>query len=73
MLRLKRNVSDGSCEPIEALACNHEEADTRILLHAHHIAQSTATNIIIHIPDTDVLLTVIAASSGIPGSLYIRT
>ena len=64
--------SNGLCEPVEALGYNHEEADTRILLHANHICQSTET-VVIHTPDTDVLLIAIAASGQIPGSLFIRT
>ena len=64
--------SNGSYEPVEALGCNHEEADMRILLHANHICQSTE-NVVIHTPDTDVLLIAITASGQIPGSLFIRT
>ena len=64
--------SNGLCEPVEALGCNHEEADTRILLHTNHICQSTE-NVVIHKPNTDVLLIAIAASGQIPGSLFIRT
>ena len=64
--------SNGLCEPAEAFGCNHEEADTRILLHVNRICQSTE-NVVIHTPDTDVLLIAIAASGQIPGSLFIRT
>ena len=63
--------SNGLCGPVEALGCYHEEADTRILLHANHICQSTEN--VIHTPDTDVLLIAIAASGKIPGSLFICT
>ena len=59
------------CEPVEALVCNHEEADSTILLLANHICQLTE-NVVIHTPDTDVLLIAIAASSQIPGSLFLR-
>ena len=64
--------ADGSSELIEDLECNQEEADTRMLLHAHNICHSTE-NVIIHTPDTDVLLIAIAASIQIPGKLFIRT
>ena len=64
--------SNGLCEPVEALGCNHEKADTRILLHANHLCQSTE-NVVIHTPDTDVLLIAITASGQISGSLFIRT
>ena len=64
--------SSGLCGPAEALGCNHEEANTRILLYANHISQSTE-NVVVYTPDTDVLLIAIAASGQIPGSLFIRT
>ena len=64
--------SNDLCEPAEALASNHEEADTRILLHESLIYQSTE-NVVIHTPVTDALLIAIAAFGQIPGSLFIRT
>ena len=64
--------SNGSCEPVEALGCSHEETDKRILLHANHICQSTE-NVVFHTPDTDVLLIALPASAQIPDSLFIRT
>ena len=64
--------ADGFSELIEDLECNQEEADTRMLLHAHHICHS-AEKVIIHTPDTDVLLIAIAASIQIPDKLFIRT
>ncbi len=41
------------------LACKHEEADTRIIWHLHHIAQHTEDlqNEVIRCSDTDVLVT----------------
>ena len=63
---------NGLCERVEALGCNHEKADPRILLHADHICQSTK-NVVIDTPDTDVLLIAIAASGQITGSLFIHT
>ena len=64
--------SNGLWEPVEALGCNHEEADMIILLHTNHICQSTK-NVVIHTPNADVLLIAIAASVQLPGSLFIRT
>ena len=40
---------------IEELQCDHEEADTRLFLHAHHAAKDHS-RIVIHSPDTDVLV-----------------
>ena len=45
-----------SAQTVPELACDHEEADTRMLLHARHMGQAGHTNIIIHTPDTDVFL-----------------
>ena len=72
---------DESCVGIEAAGsntvvgdheCNQEVADTRMLLHVQYICQSTE-NVLIHTPDTDVLLIAIAASIQISGNLFIRT
>ena len=41
---------------------NQKEADTQMLLHAKHASQ-TINNVIIHTPDTDVLLITLAAST----------
>jgi hypothetical protein len=46
-------VTGGQSECIEALTSDHEEADTRLLLHAKHAAESVE-RIIIQSPDTDV-------------------
>lgn len=64
---------DGTNVFVEDLECSQEEADTRMLLHAQHICQSTAQNVLIHTPDTDVLLIAINASIQISANLYIRT
>ena len=38
------------------LSSSHEEADTKIILHAHHAAVNGVTTIDIHSPDTDVFI-----------------
>ena len=48
--------SNGQSRSILALALNHEEADTRMLLHAKNIGKENAANIVIHTPTTDVFL-----------------
>ena len=48
-------------QEIGALSCDHEEADTRLLLHAHHTA-SNFNNVIIQSPDTDVMIISLAVS-----------
>ena len=66
----KVNVGGGGCSDGESslhirrdhptvtlrdLQANHEEADTRLLFHAKHASQPDS-RIIIHSPDTDVLV-----------------
>ena len=46
-------VTEGSSASLEALKSNHEEADTRMLLHARH-ASLDHNRIIVQSPDTDV-------------------
>ena len=41
------------------LQCNHEEADTKIILHAVDATDDDVTEISIHSPDTDVLVVAI--------------
>ena len=54
--------------------CSHEEADTRIFLHASYIANTCENSIIIKSPDTDVLVIGIALDSIIGSSrLYFHT
>ena len=49
------SVSRGTSTDIPGLQSNHEEADTRLLLHAKHAADN-ASRIVIQSPDTDVLV-----------------
>ena len=49
----------------------HEEAETRIFLHASYIAITCENSIIIKIPDTDVLVIGIALDSIIRSLGYI--
>jgi hypothetical protein len=60
------------CEEVFELFCDHEEADTRMLLHASHTAQSHS-NIVIKSVDTDVFLLCIYCASKIPATLAFDT
>lgn len=40
----------------EILSSNHEEADTKLILHAHHAARNGSNIVDIHSPDTDVFI-----------------
>ncbi|GFS12532.1 hypothetical protein ElyMa_001373300 [Elysia marginata] len=53
---------DVTVKPFEDSECDHEEAGTRMLLHARHIAASS-DHIIIHSPDTNVLLSSLCRQS----------
>ena len=52
------------------LHCDHEEANTRLLLHSRHAAESHDT-IIVKSPDTDVFLLYIAMSRTIGKNLFV--
>ena len=52
--------------------CTHEEADSRMLLHAWHAYQQGYRSVIIHATDTDVVVLAIAMASVMNGcELYL--
>ena len=53
---IQLSVNDGKvvCNEITELNNNHEEADTKLLLHAKHASENGETTIIIKSPHTDV-------------------
>ena len=59
-------------EDIAELECDHEEADTRLLLHANH-ASAQCPSVVIKSPDTDVFLLCIANVNKLPCPLYFST
>ena len=50
------------------LKCSHEEADTRMILHAKHIQGP----VLIHADDTDVLVLLLSGSN-VLGDVYMKT
>ena len=62
-------------EDIDALYSNHEEADTRIILHAAYAVRDSPTSVIvIQSPDTDVLVLCVSHITGIGcNELWLRT
>ena len=48
-------VTRGQCRGVRALRSNHEEADTRVILHAKYSAR-TERRLVIQSPDTDLLI-----------------
>ena len=59
-----------SWEEAAELRCSHEEADTRLLLHARHAADAGSKAVIITAEDTDVLVLELAYCKDIPCFLY---
>jgi hypothetical protein len=58
------------CNEILELECNHEEADTRLLLHAKHAATNNDA-IIIKSPDTDIFVLCIAIQRAIEKEIFL--
>lgn len=65
--------STGAHETIDELACWHEEADTRMIFHASHAFDKGLKHVIIHSPDTDVMVIAIAMADKLPGALTFCT
>lgn len=55
------------------LTSDHEEADSRMILHANHASRSGYQHIIIRSPDTDIFVIALHAASLIVGSIYFLT
>ena len=53
---------------VPELKCTHEEADTRMILHAKHIQGA----VLIHADDTDVLV-LLLSHSNVLGDVYMKT
>lgn len=67
-LKLTRN----EWEEVEHLRCTHEEADTRLLLHAHHAAQCSASVVVVA-DDTDVMMICLGVNSSFSNAkLFLR-
>ena len=65
--------SKGRSRSVPALASNHEEAATRMLLHAKNIGEEKAGNTVIHTVDTNVFLISLGVAEQIRSRLFIRT
>ena len=49
--------------PVPELRCNHEEADSRLLLYASHTAHCGSSTVVLMSPDSDVAVIAIVGSS----------
>ena len=58
---------------VPELKCSHEEADTRLILHAHHASNTGHKSIVINSADTDVAVIATAHSYIIPATLLLLT
>ena len=58
-------------QPVTVLHSDHEEADTKMLLHAAHALQSCSA-VTIQSDDTDVLVFCVGMKSSLKGKLYLR-
>ena len=70
--RLFDSNGEMMCSEIRELYCDHEEADTRMILHTMHASQSYR-NIIIKSPDTDVLLIALNACLSADADILFET
>lgn len=61
------------CEKVDELASLQEEADTRIAFHAYHAATQGMRNVVVHSPDTDVLVICLAVADKVSSALYFCT
>jgi hypothetical protein len=64
-------LTKSMCQTIGELGSDHEEADTRVLLHAKHAAEEF-NSIEVVSDDTDVLVICLALSHLIDSQIYIR-
>eukprot|EP00117_Sycon_ciliatum_P025244 scpid95671/ scgid20992/ len=58
---------------VPELTCSHEEADTRLLLHAAHVFQGQLPVAVISSPDTDVAVLAIALCHDLHGKVIFKT
>ena len=72
MVSRNPDLTHGTVTNVEELFANHEEADTRMLLHASHAA-STCNRVVIWSPDTDVSILMIQFSHVIDAELWLKT
>ena len=58
-------------QPVTALHSDHEDADTKMLLHAAHTLQSCSA-VTIQSDDTDVFMLCVGMKSSLKGKLYLQ-
>lgn len=68
---LKVWSSDNSREDLEELASNHEEADTRIILHARYATVRSYTQVNVLCRDTDILVLLLAHKENLCQNIWV--
>ena len=63
-------VDETTVNKVQELECYHEEADTGLLLHAHHASTHNSSEVLIVFEDTDVLVLAIAFCNQICVPIY---
>jgi len=59
------------CE-VDDAKCTHEEADTRMILHAVHYSTTGSNGVVVVSEDTDVFVLCVSFSSQVPCPLYVK-
>ena len=62
-----------ACEPVPELECRHEEANTRLIVHAAHAACEGFQSVCLRSSDTDVAVIAISLATQVPAQLIFRT
>ena len=57
---------------VPELRCNHEEADTQILLHAAHEAQNDYSTVYLRSTNIDVAIIAISLASQVPAQFVVQ-
>ena len=65
-------LTHGGCDEVADLKSTHEEADTRLLLHASHGANMGSKAVIITAEDTDVMVLCLAFQKNITCPIYMK-
>ena len=65
-------ISRSDVSVCEELGSTQEEADTRLLLHAHHAARTGFDHVVISADDTDVFVLCLAFKNFIQSALYLK-
>lgn len=66
-----RITSEDATE-VSELECDHEEADTAMILHASYLSEKNFNGVVINANDTDVLILLLSCCTKIKAQLFMR-